>query len=378
MLNKIKIAIDVRDLQKAFSGTKTYLESLILALNENKPSEFEYIFLDDLSPVYTGNLKWRKALEQASFFFWKQLRLPYLVRKHKCNLLFCSDYFLPFFQPGFRSVVVFHDAFFFEYPDHYNKLWLWSFKKLAIPAARKAAAIIVPSHYSKERILHFTAFEASKVKVIYEAPAYSELTIQESISNEKLKNLISKKYLLHVGTLNKNKNLVRLIHAFGILRNKKPDAYIYLVLAGKASTHLALNDEKNILEAIEISGQKDNIILTGYLNEEDLIHAYKNALLYIFPSFNEGFGIPVLEAFKFGIPVLAANNSCLPEIAGEAAVYFDPFDENKMAESIQLAYQNKELREEMTSKGTIRLEAFSWKKTAIEINELFHQITEKE
>lgn len=373
MQKTIKIAVDIRDLRKAFSGTKTYLEALSQIWKENKDQNFKFIFLDSKSSVYNGPNKWKKGLEHIRFFYWKQISLPYLVRKNKCDILFCTDYFLPNFQRGFKAIVVFHDAFFFEYPEHYNRIWLFLFKNLAVPAARKSAAIIVPSQYSKERIISFTNFNENKLHVIYEGPSCALSSENISTENPLLKQIESNKYFLHVGTLNKNKNLVRLINAFTIVL-KQTDENISLVLAGKASSDSSLNDEASIKEAIKKNNVEDKVLLTGFLSARDIAYAYSNAFLFAFPSFNEGFGIPVLEAFKFRIPIIAANNSSLPEIAKDGAVYFNPFIEKEMADQMILLLKNNKLREEQINKGTIRLSEFSWDQIAVQILQLFKQI----
>lgn len=359
-----RIAIDTRDLQKAFSGTHTYLQSLIQAWQKIKGETFEYILLTDHYKVYTGNNKWLKAVEHFQFFLWKQVRLPFLVKKNNCSILFCTDYFLPYFQPGFKTVVVFHDAFFFEYPYHYNPIWLLLFKKMAIPAAFKASAIIVPSVYSKDRILHYTRFPEKKLKIVYEAPN----PIPENVSN---RPAIAKPYFLHVGTLNKNKNLVRALFAFKALLQANPGCDLCLVLAGKASKHSALNDEKNILATIKTLQLENNVILTGFLDEASLAQMYTYALAYIFPSYNEGFGIPAVEAFRYGIPLLASNNSCLPEIAAGAAIFFNPYEEKEITAAMQLVLTDAEIRKKYIEKGFKRLEDFSWDQAVSELNAIF-------
>lgn len=371
MPKPFNIAVDVRDLHKAFSGTKTYLASLVEVWKKNRDPRLQFVFLGDFCNVYTGNNKLFKALEHIKFFYWKQISLPFLVRKHDCSILFCTDYFLPFFQWRFQTVVVFHDAFFFEYPEHYNRIWLKLFKHIAIPAAEKAITIIVPSGYAKQRIQLFTGFTDDQLKVVYEAPSLFTGHQDLPIHNSTLKNIIKEKYILHAGTFNKNKNLVRLINAFKKLVDANPDQQLFLVLAGKASPHSALNDQENIIRAIEVNNLNNTVLFTGFLNEADLAAAYMHALFYVFPSFNEGFGIPAVEAFKYQVPLLAANNTCLPEIASDAALYFNPLNEIEMTEKMLLLLKNKELRNDLIEKGNRRLKDFSWEKTSAELNNIF-------
>ena len=115
----------------------------------------------------------------------------------------------------------------------------------------------------------------------------------------------------------------------------------------------------------------NRIILTGYLTDKQLKTTYQNALMYVFPSLNEGFGIPVLEAFKARIPVLVANNSCLPEIGGDAVLQFDPFNVKDIAEKMQRVIDNTDIRNDLIAKGDIRLKYFSWEKAAQEVLKVF-------
>jgi glycosyltransferase involved in cell wall biosynthesis len=113
------------------------------------------------------------------------------------------------------------------------------------------------------------------------------------------------------------------------------------------------------------------VVLTGYLRDEELSHLYKNALMYIFPSINEGFGIPILEAFKHDLPVLVANNTCLPEVGGNAVLKFNPFDTDDITLKIKMVLDNIDLRKDMINKGQERLKDFSWQKTAVKLVEVF-------
>jgi glycosyltransferase involved in cell wall biosynthesis len=116
---------------------------------------------------------------------------------------------------------------------------------------------------------------------------------------------------------------------------------------------------------------ENKVILTGYLSESDLEMVYKNAALFVFPSVNEGFGIPVLEAFQAKIPVLVANNSCLTEVGGDAVVGFDPYNEQALATAIEYLLNNETAREVLIQKGQERLKHFSWENTAKELMSVF-------
>ena len=116
---------------------------------------------------------------------------------------------------------------------------------------------------------------------------------------------------------------------------------------------------------------QNDVILTGYLTEGALKLVYQNAFAYVFPSYNEGFGIPTLEAFQFDVPVLVANNSCLPEVGGDAVLTFDPYNQNDLIDSMELICTQPILRATLIEKGRERLKMFTWKNTANELVEVF-------
>jgi glycosyltransferase involved in cell wall biosynthesis len=116
------------------------------------------------------------------------------------------------------------------------------------------------------------------------------------------------------------------------------------------------------------------VILTGYLNNNELSMIYAHALMYVFPSTNEGFGIPVLEAFYYQIPVLVANNTCLPEVGGDAVITFDPYSDDDIYEKMSRLISNPDLKKLLINKGKHRLKEFSWEKTAKELVRIFRQI----
>jgi glycosyltransferase involved in cell wall biosynthesis len=173
-----------------------------------------------------------------------------------------------------------------------------------------------------------------------------------------------------VGTLEKRKNLPALIHAFKMVK-QSGFTNLKLVLVGKASNKITLDDSETIKDAIHQEQLSKEVILTGYLNDQEVQKMYQNAQLYVFPSINEGFGIPVLEAFKYHIPVVIANNTCLPEVAGLGAKSFNPFDVVDIANTLQLVLNDQTLRESYIDKGNEQLQKFSWEKTAQSLIQLF-------
>ena len=165
----IKVAVDVRDLQISASGARSYLESVIIEFKKEHPG-FAFYFLDAKTNAYTGNHFLLKLKEQLSYFLWKQIILPYKSKVLGCQVLFCSDFMVPYFSLGIKTIPVFHDAFFWEYPQHYNKYWLLFFRNLGLAAAKKAAFVVTPTQYASNQLSKYTGIPQSKIIAIGEAP----------------------------------------------------------------------------------------------------------------------------------------------------------------------------------------------------------------
>ena len=370
----IKVAVDIRDLQISASGARSYLQSLVIELKKEHPG-FIFFFLDAKTKAYTGNHFLLKIKEQLSYFFWKQIILPYKSKDLGCQVLFCSDFMVPYFSLGIKTIPVFHDAFFWEYPQHYNKYWLLFFRNLGLAAAKKSAYVVTPTQYASNQLSKYTGIPQSKIIAIGEAPKtiedqnkdYQNKENQVSTSTQ---DILNTDYILHVGTLEKRKNLPALIRAFKMVQQSGfPN--LKLVLVGKASNKKTLDDSSAITDAINQEQLSRDVVLTGYLNDAEVQVIYQKAKLYVFPSINEGFGIPVLEAFKYKVPVVIANNTCLPEVAGLGAKSFNPFEVTDIAQTITLLLNDQALRQSYIEKGNAQLQNFSWEKTAGSLMQLF-------
>ena len=372
MSNKsIKVAIDIRDLQIAASGARSYLESLIIEFNKEHTG-YKFYFLDAKIKAYTGNHFLLKIKEQLHYFIWKQIILPFSAKQLGCKILFCSDFMVPYFSWGIKTIPVFHDAFFWEYPEHYNKYWLIFFRNLGLAAAKKSVFIVTPTQYAANQISNYTGIAKSKIVVIGEAPK-TILPQQNRLISNPIENILNTAYILHVGTFEKRKNIPALIHAFKMVQQAGfPN--LKLVLVGKASNKITLDDSATIKEVIHQEQLSNDVILTGYLDDHEVQTLYQKAKLYVFPSINEGFGIPILEAFKNNLPVIIANNTCLPEVAGEGAKSFNPFEIKEIAETILLLLNDEMLRQSYAEKGKLQLQHFSWEKTTQSLLQLFKKV----
>ncbi|RZL19665.1 MAG: glycosyltransferase family 1 protein [Pedobacter sp.] len=368
-MRKIKVGVDIRDLRIARTGARTFLEAVC---NEFKKGHegFEFHFIDTMLPVYTGKNKLLKIIEQLRFIAYKQLYLPLVALIKGCDIVFCTDFFVPVIKLGYQTIPVFHDAFFWQYPAHYNKYWLYTFNKLGVKAAKKAAYIITPTLHAKHTILTYLDIDPGKIAPVQEAPK----NMDNCFSTAPPVNLIKGNYFLHVGVFEKRKNLVRLVEAYSMLKAEGFDHK--LVLCGQFSPKSDMDDSRQVLEIVKKNGLENDVIMPGYVQDGDLAAYYENAFAYVFPSVNEGFGLPVLEAFRYKVPVIIADNSSLPEVGGDAVLSFDPLNVEDIANKMRVVMNDHVLRKEMIAKGTERLREFSWEITTERILGLFKTASE--
>lgn len=371
----LTIGIDMRDLFIAKTGARTYLEEIANALPRAAPQN-KYIFLQPKRYERISNNPLGKIYGHLTYIIWKQIELPYLAKKADCNILFCADYTAPLF-PSCIAIPVFHDAFFWSNPDHYNRFWRISLDLFTLPAARKAPAIVTDSEYSRKEITSYTGISGNKIHVIPIAPKSSTLLnpSPDRLREVLLKHGIDPKlpYMLHIGVHEKRKNLTRLIEAFAHFLQEISRPYL-LVLVGQPGPKQDLDDSRSIKNAIREYHLEDQVILTGYVSDHDLPAFYRGANFFIFPSLEEGFGIPILEAFNLELPVAAANVSSLPEVCGEAAVLFDPYNVEDIKDAMLRLARDNSLRTELISRGCKQASLFNWDKTASKLIRLFEEV----
>jgi glycosyltransferase involved in cell wall biosynthesis len=372
----IRIAIDITDLKYAKTGQKTYLESITNKLKKIKCNDFYFVFFQSPFPTYSNKNFISILVNHGLFQIWKQILLPSKIIINKCDLLFCTDYFVPLFHYRYKSVQVIHDAFFAEYPRHYNKYWLYIYKLFSLPGVYKSSFIITPTEYSKSRILKYFNLETNKIIVISEGPKLFTDNNLKQLKNDYAFIVDKCKYFLHVGVFEKRKNLLFLIKTFNeFIKNNH--ANYKLIIVGKGTGRKESDDTTNILCLIKELNLHDQIILTGYLNDDELKIIYKNAFAYIFPSYNEGFGLPILEAFYFNIPILVADNSCLPEVGGDAVLTFNPYNQEDLLNKMNLISNDELLRLDLIRKGANRLNYYSWDNTIEDLLNVFKKTINK-
>lgn len=288
---------------------------------------------------------------------WSRVFFPArLLLERDLDVFFSPAHYSPALLTH-RFVVTIHDLSYFYYPNEFLKRDLYKLRNWTKHALSQASRVITVSECTKKDVMRFYGVSSEKIRVIYNG-FEKEVFNPDGITNTAYKRLglQPQKYFLYVGTIQPRKNIKRLIEAYRIVRRAHPE--LRLVITGKKGWL-----SKEITDSAS-ADDSNTIIFTGYLPDDDVVSLYKNALCLVMPSLYEGFGIPVLEAMSHGCPVLASQVSSLPEIGGDACVYFDPESIEDIAVKMARIAKDIVLRDTLIAKGTQRLKIFSWKKCA--------------
>ncbi|MEK7511765.1 MAG: glycosyltransferase family 1 protein [Patescibacteria group bacterium] len=277
------------------------------------------------------------------------------------DVLFVPAHTLPLLNPK-KAVVTIHDLGF----EHFSEAYHWADKlyhKLIIQIIKRSATkIIAVSEFTKQDLIKTYKIPPEKISVVmngYDENQYKLLPDNGNLLKEKYK--IDFPYILFVGRLELKKNIPRLVEAFGLFKRQHPEAKQKLVLVGVKGLTFPLVEEQ-----IAKYNLADEIVFPGWVSDEDLPTFYNNADLFAFPSLFEGFGIPVLEAMACGCPVVCSNTTSLPEVAGDAALMFNPENTEEIVGCLEQVLLNSELSASLREKGLERAKQFSWRKCAEE------------
>lgn len=365
----MRIAIQAADLDHSrIDGTRVYIKNLLKYFGQlDQSSEFLIFHKNEFNPeLVPPEFPNYHIIKKPWPLFWTQMRLSHSLWKEKPDVLWMPMHNIPLFLPkGVKTIVTIHDLAFKYFPEMFDRFELWKLNFLAKIAIERSDGIITISESSKADILKFyPKIKEEKIKVINHGFDGSVFSKRRDLEKEKeIKNRlkISGKYLFYIGALQPRKNLETLIEAFEKIKSNQKHTDLKLVLAGEKAWLW-----KNIFEKIEKSPEKGNIITPGRIKFKDIGHLMRGAEVFCFPSLYEGFGIPILEAFAAGVPVVAAQNSSLPEVGGDAALYFDGKNSAEMAEKIGSILEDENLRNDLVAKGEERIKEFSWEKCAQE------------
>jgi glycosyltransferase involved in cell wall biosynthesis len=373
----MKIGIDIRTLSFRKGGISQYTYSLLKSLVRIDLTNMYYLFNYNKSPydwdTFRNNVReitLRLPQRYNLNAVWENILVPTAIKKFKIDLWFGPDFVIPR-NLRIPSIVTVHDLLFKEsFNSHSNKTLNRLSKKVNY-SLRKAARVIVPSSFTRDVLQEEYNIGDSKIAIIPEAADERFHTIKDKTLLQSVLQRygIRSPYILFAGETSRRKNLIRLLHAYHILKTQDKLGNRKLLIVGKRTI-----DTPRVIEAANRLNLSPDVVFTGYIADDDLPFLYNGSDIFVFPSLYEGFGIPPLEAMQCGTPVAASCLNAIREVVGEGALLFDPNDERDIADKVDQIINNKINVKELLRKGKNQAQKFSWKKAAVQTLAVFESL----
>lgn len=374
------IGIDAHAIGAQQGGNETYIRGLIRALAEIDDRNRYTIYLAEARAAE----EWREGFARNYSNFEIRLlpkptplvRVPLFLTyelKRRPPHSQIDVLHVQYTAPPFCRVPVvatIHDLAFEHMPETFTRRGSFQLKLTVRRTAQRAMRIATVSEFSRQDLLRTYQLPPEKVAVTYNGVEshFTTLAAPNETEDVRQRFSISRDYLLAVGSLQPRKNLVRLIRAYAKLRTENENFRPQLVIVGRK---LWLADE--IFAEVRKQRWADDVILTGYVSDEDLPKLYRQATAFVYPSLFEGFGLPPVEAMACGTPVVTSNVSSLPEVTGEAALLIDPLDQSAIESALLQITGNQVLRARLRSQGTEQAKKFTWQATAEKTLQLYRE-----
>jgi len=384
------IGIDARFYGPLGKGLGRYTQEIVdnvIAINADELIDY-VIFLspENIDEFTCPNSHVRKELIKSRWYtLAEQFEVPYKWWRAKIDLMHFPHFNVPFVKIG-PYVVTIHDLILTKFPTHrastLHPLIYWlkdkAYRLIISSAVKYARKIITVSEFTKLDLIDQFQANDDKIEVTYEGVANlakgNDSLFVAKLDNKKTLALynIHGPFLLYIGNAYPHKNLEGLVSAFSKLHTKHQD--LRLVLVGKEDYFY--NRVKDFAKVNNL-WQKENlnspIVFTGYVPDVDLEALFQEASMYVFPSLYEGFGLPPLEAMAHGCPVASSNRASMPEILGEAAIYFDPENKDEMIGVIEEILSNQSERERLIALGKEQIKKYSWWDCALATSQIYQK-----
>ncbi|WP_406825841.1 glycosyltransferase family 4 protein [Pedobacter sp. KACC 23697] len=354
----MKIGYDGKRAANNLTGLGNYSRSLIEHLANQFPEHEYLVYAPKVKPAKQIDTFFEKdnielKLPKNGTFLWRTLNILKDLTRDGCQIFHGLSQEIPLAieHTRIKSIVTIHDLIFLRYPQYYKfidrKLYEWKSKS----ACKRANKIIAISEKTREDIIDLYGINPEKVEVIYQScdDCFKTPFPKETLSRIKATYKLPDKYILNVGTIEERKNLKLLVRAL-----KDVNDEYKLVVIGKQTAYFT-----GIEKEIEKLGLKNRILFLRNIPFADLPGIYQMASIFVYPSFYEGFGIPIIEALYSGVPVVAATGSCLEEAGGPDSLYISPHDATGLAKAINQILERPQLQKEMKEKGLEFVQKFN-------------------
>lgn len=369
----MNIAIDLTSIPKKKSGVGRYLKNLLEHLQRIDNENIYYLFIhdddldgfeitkDNFKPVPVKSRYLRKVFLR---LLWEQFILPFRLKKLKIDLLHSPHYTMPYFS-SVKNVVTFHDMSFFIVPKVHTFAKRYLFRVYMWLTSRRAYSIISVSHATVEDIKRILRVKGENIYVTplgVDQRFFTPVELDRSI----LKTYgIDGGYFLHVGMIEPRKNIVRIMKAYNSLPEDVKKRYKLIICGRKAWMY------DDVFEYYEESGLGDKVVFTDFVQDEHLQHIYKGARLLLYVSLYEGFGLPLVEAMASGVPCITSDLSSMKEVAGDAGLRVNPYDEDEIRNAILRLLKDDKLYSQLIEEGYKQAQEYRWANCAQKTLEVY-------
>jgi len=356
-----------------FSGIGTYLQNLIPSIF----GHFSITLLGDVGRMKGFSFhKHGKIVKFASPIYSLKEQILYPFKIKKTDIFWSPHYNVPVVPVrAHRRVVTIHDLNHLVFAKNLSMKQKVYARVMLRRAVHISDSIITDSQFTSSELIKYTRVQSNKLNMIslgVDTVLFRRIENKEMILNVQKRYAIPERYILYVGNVKPHKNLVRLVEALKkLLANGTNN--VYLVIIGRKEGFISRDTMLfSLLESDKML--KERVFFTGFVQQEDLPVLYSLARVFVFPSLYEGFGLPPLEAMACGCPCIVSNSSSIPEVCGDAVLYFDPHDTDDLAVKISKVMTDESLSLELVKKGYRRIKHFTWEKTAEKHIKLFNEV----
>ncbi len=365
----MRFAIDAHTIGRHLTGNEVYVRNLLEHYARlDREAEFYTYVCSEYAASEVPN-RFIKRNVSSNPFVRLGLDLTHRMIADKPNLLHVQ-YTAPIVCPV-PVVVSVHDVSYLEKPEYFTKARRAQLRATVANTVKRAARVITVSEFSRQRILAAYDIPEERIDVIHNAaaPYLRQVAPKEAYQTVAVKFGVQWPYILNVGDLQPRKNQIGLIAAFDELMSNYPELPHHLMLVGKPTWFAP-----RVYEAARAARHSARIHFTDFVSDDDLLYLYNAAELFVYPSFYEGFGLPILEAQACGCAVACSNTSAMPEVADSAALLFSPDSREELARAMRDLLLDGELRERMVRLGFKNIGRFSWEKAARQTLDVYYDV----
>jgi glycosyltransferase involved in cell wall biosynthesis len=316
-----------------------------------------FIFAKNITPLVVSP----PARHPFLWYWWFEKSIPKVLKEKEIDLFISPDGYASL-NTNTPQIITIHDVAFEHYKEH-TPFLVYQYYKYFVPKfCKKATKILAVSTFTKQDIVNRYNIKNSKISVVYNGFDKKE-NISE-ITNETISNLITQNYFIFIGAVHPRKNVLGLLKSFEHFKSSFSHQHKLVIIGRKAWMNTELEDFYNKMQF------KNDIIWIEKIERNNLLHVLQHAFALVYPSFFEGFGIPIIEAMSYGVPVITSNVSCMPEVAGNAAILVNPNDTNEIANAMNELIADKQLYSNLQQLGKKRAQDFDWNTSAKEVVEI--------